>query len=790
MKKLLSILLAVMMLMTCFVALAEDPTEDAIAPAATETEETTEDVSVPAATDTEETTEGETATEPVDNPDSADGEHGPITGEEYFKNGELIPEEDWDMLCAYSPVIWRVFYEDGYYQDEVKEFDHVWELESDTATCTEGGIKTYVCVNCGASRTETSKALGHLWSSESGNREWGRIIKEATCYETGLAEDYCERCGETGTRTRVIEKTEHDFQPVWDYLPHCYNEEKDLEQYQTLLSLGVEEPTYTETSENGVEVTFILGMYHDECTICGEILEDGEDEEIFVFVTIEDYQKMFELTAEEYDGHMWDAWVRERPYATCTEAGKLVRWCKWCGVEEHMEDPAHNHSTDKYTYVNYANLVLVENHIVDCFHRYNIYVCSECGEEIHGYLDPVSRELTEYEGNEDNELFAVESHIYPDEIQNAMATGVIDNDTYQAWLKNKKLAKYIVENTDPTCEEDGSITFKCIYADEVDGHDDEDNVTFVVTALGHDWTPWVVEHEVGEDGNEFNHWVRTCRVCGKTQDFNGNYSPETCPDGAHKPAAEPVSVEEATCTEDGLATYICTICGEKIEEILPATGHSFGEGVATAATCTEAGFTTYTCANCGETKVEAGDPATGHNYDSLVIVEATCADGGKDGKILHTCANCGDLAIEIIPAPEHVIVEDEAVAPEIGKPGKTAGSHCDVCGEVITAQEEIPALQEIAINTEDFADGTVTVENAPEGTKLYARVTWRFLDPNGEGILIVSTGFVDPEDGTVEVVEPSVNGTLDFCTIIITDTARPSTKAPSAVNRMATATID
>lgn len=42
-------------------------------------------------------------------------------------------------------------------------------------------------------------------------------------------------------------------------------------------------------------------------------------------------------------------------------------------------------------------------------------------------------------------------------------------------------------------------------------------------------------------------------------------------------------------------------------------------------------------------------------------------------------------------AHTHTIVTDDAVAPTCTKPGLTEGSHCSVCGEVITAQTEIPA---------------------------------------------------------------------------------------------------
>ena len=63
--------------------------------------------------------------------------------------------------------------------------------------------------------------------------------------------------------------------------------------------------------------------------------------------------------------------------------------------------------------------------------------------------------------------------------------------------------------------------------------------------------------------------------------------------------------KDATCTEDGVKTYTCTVpgCGETKTEVISATGHKFGEWKVTkTATCTEKGEETRECA-CGEKEV-------------------------------------------------------------------------------------------------------------------------------------------------------------------------------------------
>ncbi|MGN0633627.1 MAG: leucine-rich repeat protein [Oscillospiraceae bacterium] len=77
-----------------------------------------------------------------------------------------------------------------------------------------------------------------------------------------------------------------------------------------------------------------------------------------------------------------------------------------------------------------------------------------------------------------------------------------------------------------------------------------------------------------------------------------------------------------------------------------------------------------------------------HSYKSEVTKSATCTAAGER---TYTCAECGDTYTETISATGHTAVTDEAVAATCTADGKTEGSHCSVCGEVIKAQETVPA---------------------------------------------------------------------------------------------------
>ena len=77
--------------------------------------------------------------------------------------------------------------------------------------------------------------------------------------------------------------------------------------------------------------------------------------------------------------------------------------------------------------------------------------------------------------------------------------------------------------------------------------------------------------------------------------------------------------------------------------------HSYA-AVVTEPTCTTGGYTTYTC-ECGDSYIADETAALGHTEVEIPAVEATCTETGL-----------------------------------------TAGVKCSVCGEILTAQQEIPAL--------------------------------------------------------------------------------------------------
>ena len=142
-----------------------------------------------------------------------------------------------------------------------------------------------------------------------------------------------------------------------------------------------------------------------------------------------------------------------------------------------------------------------------------------------------------------------------------------------------------------------------------------------------------------------------------------------------------------TVTKDGAEFNIivcdesdmkCSKCGELMSnDVVPAT-------------CTQDGSIGLSCKKCYNRVVIQEIKA---HHIKVVDKEtpATCAKSGLT-KGSH-CSVCGEIiqAQQTIPAKGHIEVIDEAKPATCTESGLTEGSHCSVCGDVFKAQRTIPA---------------------------------------------------------------------------------------------------
>ncbi|MBR3588010.1 MAG: hypothetical protein IKL16_00450 [Clostridia bacterium] len=164
---------------------------------------------------------------------------------------------------------------------------------------------------------------------------------------------------------------------------------------------------------------------------------------------------------------------------------------------------------------------------------------------------------------------------------------------------------------------------------------------------------------------------------------------------------------DATCTETGLtAGKECSVCGTVTvaQTATPVVAHTPGEAkeenrVEASATVPGSYDEVVYCSVCNEelSRVNKEIPALGHTAGAAVrekIIAATCASEGSYDEVVY-CTCCTpkvelsreQKTIDKLPHTEVTIPGKAATCTETGL---TEGIECDVCYELIKAQEVIP----------------------------------------------------------------------------------------------------
>ncbi len=144
--------------------------------------------------------------------------------------------------------------------------------------------------------------------------------------------------------------------------------------------------------------------------------------------------------------------------------------------------------------------------------------------------------------------------------------------------------------------------------------------------------------------------------------------------------------------DGGRKAFLSNIKNEIVTEC-DKGNHEFINYVKSAeASCGVNAMETAKCENCEVTDTrEIEGSALTHSFTKYEEVEAPKC--GVVGKEVAECDNGCDATDEKdIPALEHDIVIDEAVAPTCTETGLTEGSHCTRCEDATVAQEVIPDL--------------------------------------------------------------------------------------------------
>ena len=154
---------------------------------------------------------------------------------------------------------------------------------------------------------------------------------------------------------------------------------------------------------------------------------------------------------------------------------------------------------------------------------------------------------------------------------------------------------------------------------------------------------------------------------------------------------------DPTCTKDGSETSTCSICGDKVTKVIPATGHKWNKEytVDTPATCKAEGSESIHCSVCNaidETTVQT-IPISDHKYGEWTVTKkATCTESGTQEK---KCEYCGKTVTESIPATGHQWKSDYTTDKKATHSSTGIESiHCSVCDAIQPDSERtVPIIE-------------------------------------------------------------------------------------------------
>ncbi len=456
--------------------------------------------------------------------------------------------------------------------------------------------------------------------------------------------------------------------------------------------------------ENAVGATCTTDGSYDEvvyCSVCGEQLSR-------------------EAKVETALGHTPAEAVKENVVgATCTTDGSYdeVVYCSVCGVEISREakvETALGHTPAEAVKENTVGATCTTDGSYD-----EVVYCSVCGEEIsrEAKVDPAT-------GHTDEVIPGYSATCTDEGLTDGTKCSVCGEILVPQQVipaKGHTPAAAVKENVVPaTCTTAGSYD-EVVYCD-VCGNELSREAK-VEDALGHTPAEAVKENVVapGCEADGSYDEVVYCSVCGEELSRDHKVDPAT----GHTPAAAvKENVVPATCTVDGSYDEVvyCDVCGNELSreaKVEIALGHTPAEAVkenVVPATCTVDGSydEVVYCSVCGEelsreAKVET---AAGHAEEVIPAVDATCTETGlTEGT---KCSVCGEVLVaqEEVPALGHLPEEELTLVPGYAATedadGLTDALVCDRCGETISGGEvieKLPATEDDEDKDEDKDEG-------------------------------------------------------------------------------------
>ena len=647
---------------------------------------------------------------------------------------ELADEEDEEHYLAPTCEV------DGY-QDKICQVcseterttlpatGHNWtkdENQSIDPTCAEGGILWEYCTNpdCEATRSTEIAALEHTYPQIP-----SEYVTEPTCTHSGVGKFVCIECGnETEMEVDPIAE-KHNWgdwveNPVHDCTHDGVLTRECLDCGET--QTDVYPAAHDLDFENKQEISGTClnrGQYIFTCNVCGETIVEYVDDNPYnhegSIIMVVDTPSTEESTGSahyEYsccharpentelypditicktNEHEW-ALLQTITEATCGHDGTGLYGCNICGItkEDIISNGGLEHTWSDWTTTKAPDCSTETDGV-------QTRTCSVCGEVEtedvyfeHAWVERTLTESTCLTQGSWTMVCGICGYYDPDEV----VYEDLDPDNHEG-------TKILVVDTAPTEDTEGLAHYEWSCCGESVLNEDEEVETVTLCKTNeHNWelTNTITEPNCGHEGTG----DYKCSVCGLTKrDSISN-------DGYWHQWGEWETLIEADCdSRDGLDQVVCTVCGEVLQEVIPA-GHIFSEDDNPddnfiAPTCISPAKWTYVCARCNELVEEVldeeYDPDNHEGVKKLVVDEAATTE--KEGKGHYEWTCCGQVELNEREEPVEVTI------PKLSK--ETAK---EVLQDVLT--EIIVGVDAQQGQTGEKSVAEVALENAQQETLL------------------------------------------------------------------------
>ena len=389
------------------------------------------------------------------------------------------------------------------------------------ATCTEEGLRTQTCANCGDVKKEVLPKVDHTWNE-------GEVSKQPTCTENGERTFTCTVCGDT--KTEVITATGHAWSDWEVKTPatcetegqeerHCTNEGCTEVEFKVIPALGhdlkeeiVKEPTCGET-----------GLKNVTCSRC-----DYKEENVEIPATGE---------------HKFGEWIVTKE-PSCGNAGEETRTCDVCyHTETRPIAPVAEHKW---------NEGIVTKEATCTAEGIKTFTCTVCGDTKTEVIPALGHDWSDWEVKDST------CGQEGEKTRHCERTGCTATETVKIPASENHNWNDSVVTKEATCTEQGEITYTCNDC----GHTKVEKTP----ALGHDLKEVILKQPTC---SEAGLKAMVCQRPGCDHRENEVSIPAT---GEHH-WDNGVVTKEPTCITKGQKTYTCEHCGEKRYEEIGLIDH-------------------------------------------------------------------------------------------------------------------------------------------------------------------------------------------------------------------------